>query len=69
MKAKGAKKSKTDTMKTIRVSKGEKLLLYFPDLEDYEELLNIKANASKVFGADNVLVVMGNMKVTKVQDL
>lgn len=63
------KKVKTDTLKTIRVGKGDKLLMYFPDLDDYEELLRIKANASKVFGQDNVLVVMGNMKVTKVQDL
>lgn len=53
--------------KSIKVGKGEKVLLYFPDLDDYDELLDIKAKASKVFGERNVLVVMGNMKVAKVE--
>lgn len=63
------KTSSKNSFESVRVGKGEKLLLYFPDLDDYEELLSIKEKASKVFGEKNVLVVMGKMKVTKVQDL
>lgn len=64
-----ANKNKSLNLKTIKVAKGEKVLLYFPDLENYETLLAIKDRASKVFGKNNVLVVMGNMKAVKVQSL
>lgn len=65
------KKKKTISPKfeAIKVGKEEKLLLYFPDLNDFQVLLSIKEKASKVFGEKNVLVVMGNMKVTKVEGI
>lgn len=66
---KKSRKAGKAASETMKIAKGEKLLLYFPDLDDYEELLSIKAKASQVFGEGNVLVVMGNMKATKVQGL
>jgi hypothetical protein len=59
---------KIASFKSIKVNKGEKIILHFPDLEDYEALLAIKEKASKVFGKNNVLVIMGNVSVSKISN-
>jgi hypothetical protein len=60
-------KKQIEKMKSITIKKGEKVLLHFPDLDNIDDLKKIKEIASSVFGAKNVLVIMGDVRVSKVK--
>lgn len=65
--ARPKKQTKLPDFTQVKLEKGEKLVLVFPNLKDYDQLLNIKEKASSVFGSSNVLVIMGNVNITKVK--